>query len=223
MTKTKSSAKPRLDRDRILDAAVEYADHNGIEKLNMRTLARELGSGVMSLYNYVENKEDLLAGMVDIVAAEIAEPVTGQGWREAITTIAVSAHRTFFRHRWVGPLWVRTGGQAKLAHQETILRVLREGGFSVHLACRGYHAVTMHATGFSIQALAFPNDAESMKAAATTFLAEADPEEIPYFVEHVRHHQQHPETEGEFAFVLDLILDGLERLLLEEQAQEERQ
>ncbi len=54
-----------------------------------------------------------------------------------------------------------------------------------------------------------------MKAAAGAFLAEADVNRIPYFVEHVTYHQEHPEPDGEFEFVLDMILDGLERLLEE--------
>ena len=107
-------------------------------------------------------------------------------------------------------------GPSKMAHQESILRVLREAGFSVRLACRGYHAVTMHAVGFTMQALDFPGNAEEMKGAAEWFLEEADAGQIPYFVEHVRYHQEHPEPDGEFEFVLDMILDGLSRLLDEE-------
>lgn len=213
MVKRKKVQSNRLSRERILAVAIEFADANGLDKLNMRNLAKQLGSPVMSLYTYTENKDALREGMVDIVASEIVIPTRDQLWRDALTEIAVSAFRTFYRHPWAIGLWATAGGQAKMEHQESILRVLREAGFSVKLACRGYHAITMHTVGFTMQALDLPRDAASMQAAAETFLAEADPKKIPYFFEHVRYHQEHPEPDGEFEFVLDMILDGLEKLL----------
>lgn len=213
MVKKKKEQNDRLSRERILTVAVEFADVNGLEKLNMRSLAQQLGSPVMSLYTYLENKDLLLEGMVDNVASEIAIPARDQQWRDALTEIAVSSFRTFYRHSWAVGLWASAGGQAKMEHQESILRVLREAGFSVKLACRGYHAITMHTVGFTMQALDLPRDAKSMKSAAETFLAQADPKKIPYFFEHVNYHQENPEPDGEFEFVLDMILDGLEILL----------
>jgi len=214
MPKTKT-ARGRLDRDRILSVAIEFADAHGIDKLNMRVLATQLDSAVMSLYTYVRNKEELLDAMVSSVALEIRQPDAHQPWREAVTEIAHSAFKTFYRHPWVNGLWARSASPAKLAHQESILRVLREAGFSVELACRGYHAITMHTIGFTMQALDLPRDAPSLKAAAEAFLAKADTENIPYFVEHMRHHARHPEIDGAFSFALDFILDGLEKLLEE--------
>lgn len=207
------STKAKLSRARILEVAIPFADAHGLDNLNMRRLAAELGSPVMSLYTHVRNKDELLDLMTDEVAGEIRLPKSGAAWRDALTQIATSAFITFYRHPWVIGLWNVASGPAKLAHQESILRVMREAGFSVRLACRGYHAITMHITGFTMQAAQFPSDAGAMKAAAETFLAEADPREIPFFVEHVQYHQDHPEPDGEFEFVLDMILDGLEKRL----------
>jgi AcrR family transcriptional regulator len=210
--------KRLLTRARIVRTAVRYADKNGVERLNMRLLAKQLDSGVMSLYNHVATKDDLLDGMIDLVAAELPLPGKDEDWRTAIFEIAVAAHTVFMRHAWVTPLWSHRGrGPAKLAHLEAILRTLREAGFSVGLACRAYHAVTMHIVGFTLQALDFPRDARQMKAAASAFLGEADPTEAPYFTEHVRYHLDNPEPGDEFAFVLGMILDGLEKNFAEEQ------
>lgn len=206
--------KQPLTRKRILRACVRYADENGIDGLNMRAVASILDAGVMSIYHYVANKDDLLDGMVDLVASEIKIPKQAQAWRPALVEIAVSAHETFMKHAWVNALWSKRGpGPNKLAHMEAILRVLREGGFSVDQACRGYHAVTMHTLGFTLQALDFPIDSTNMKAAATAFLETADASAIPFFVEHVQHHLENPEPSNEFIFMLDWILDGLERSL----------
>ena len=211
-----AKTKRPLTRERVLSAAVAHADERGLEGLNMRVLAKALGSGVMSIYNHVENKDDLLDGMVEIVVGEITVPEPGTPWREAILEIAISGRRALMRHPWAAAhWWSRKTGPAKLGHQESILRVLREAGHPVALACLGYHAVTMHLVGFSLQAQDLPGDARSMKAAAASFLRESDPEQIPYFTEHVRHHLDHPEPANEFVVVLDMVLDGLERALEE--------
>ena len=60
------------------------ADREGLESLSMRKLADELGSGAMSLYHYVPNKEQLLDGIVDIVFSEIEPPSTDVDWKTAM-------------------------------------------------------------------------------------------------------------------------------------------
>ncbi len=205
-----------LNRQKIVNAAVAFADSHGIETLSMRVLSRDLGFGVMSLYNHVANKDDLLDGMVDFVASEIDHPCDGVGWKTAIRDTAVSAHEVFLRHSWVNTLWSNRGpGPGKLNHLESILRVFRESGFSVELACRGFHAVTMHIVGFTLQKLDFPIKDSDIAEAASSFLSQVSTEEFPYFTEHVRHHLTGSNREDDFGFMLDLILDGLERNLVE--------
>jgi AcrR family transcriptional regulator len=211
MIMAKAQSKKRLlTRRRILRAAVSFADKNGLEALNMRVIAGQLGAGVMSLYNHVATKDDLIDGMVDLVAAEIPQPSNEEDWRAATFEIAVSAQKVLMKHVWVSALWSSRGrGPAKLAHLESILRVLRKAGFPVGLACRAYHAITMHIVGFTLQAGDFPSNAKQMKAAGRAFLSAADPEQIPYFTEHVRYHVEHPEPGNAFVFALEMILDGL--------------
>ncbi|MGO9854089.1 MAG: TetR family transcriptional regulator, partial [Acidimicrobiales bacterium] len=62
--KTKPATKPRapLSRERVLGAAVAFADDSGIAALSMRKLGEALGVEAMSLYNHVENKDQLLDG-----------------------------------------------------------------------------------------------------------------------------------------------------------------
>lgn len=218
--KPKAGAKKRetLNRTRVLRAAVAYADKHGTEPLSMRILAGELGCGVMSLYNHVANKDDMFDGMVDVVAGEIDLPPDDAGnWKVALRETAISAHDALMRHPWVISLWSnRALGPAKLQHMESILRVLREAGFSVELACRGYHAVTMHIAGFTFQQLDFPIKQDNVKEAAAKFIDDFAEDDIPYFMEHVRHHLTESHHGDDFTFMLDLILDGLERLKSED-------
>ena len=67
------NAAPRvpLSKDRVLRAAVELADRGGTEAVSMRKLGQELGVDAMSLYHHVQNKDDILDGIVDVVVGEI--------------------------------------------------------------------------------------------------------------------------------------------------------
>ena len=65
-----------LTRDRVLAAAVAFADQNGVASLSMRKLGEAVGVEAMSLYNHVANKSDLLDGMIDLVFAEIDLPTS---------------------------------------------------------------------------------------------------------------------------------------------------
>src|SRR5688572_11624248 len=99
-SETKTEARMALSRERVLHAAVALADRDGLESLTMRKLAHELGAGAMSLYHYVPNKEQLLAGMIDIVFSEIEVPTTDMDWRIAMRRRAHSTRAALNRHRW---------------------------------------------------------------------------------------------------------------------------
>lgn len=212
---SRTRGKKQLSKARILRAAVTYADKNGIESLNIRRLAGLLGAGPMSLYHYYSSKDELLDAMVEYVAAEIDQPGPGEPWRIAITNMSVSAHRAMSKHDWVCSIWSkRTLGPNKLAYMESILRVLRESGFSIADACDAYHAITVHIEGFALQAAGFPVKPGDVQAVAAGFLeAVEDPDSIPYFVEHVQHHLDEAGCKDQFGMMLDMILDGFEARL----------
>src|SRR2546427_2200892 len=135
MPGTKHAAVRRgsLSRDQVLKAAVALADQSGIEALSMRKLGQALGVEAMSLYNHVANKDDVLDGLVDIVFSEVDLPCEGGDWRAAMRQRAISAREALARHRWaIGLMESRTHpGPSNLRHHDSVLRCLREAGFSV--------------------------------------------------------------------------------------------
>src|SRR6476646_5417988 len=128
-----------LNKERVLQAAVELADADGIEALSMRRLAKALGVEAMSLYNHVENKDEIVAGILDAVASEVELPSGDADWRTAIRRSAVSSRDVYVRHPWASGLSMsrRSGGPAAFRHSDWMLRTLREAGFSPHVI---YHA-----------------------------------------------------------------------------------
>jgi AcrR family transcriptional regulator len=207
-----------MSRERVLRAAIDFADSNGIDSLSMRKLARELGVEAMTLYYYVANKQDLLEGMADIVAAEIELPAENLNWRSAIRSRATSAHAVLVRHHWVTPLWMRvTIGPSRMRYMNAALGVYRRAGLTPASTELAFHAVENHVVGYALQEVSFPLEADDLADAARGFLETLPADDFPHLAEHVRQHLTHDEIErGSFEFGLEQLLDGIERLRAEQ-------
>ncbi len=96
--------KPGLTLDRIVEAAVQVADAEGLEAVSMRRVATELGTGAMSLYRYVPGKAELLDLMLDRVQRPGADPHAALGdgtWRSALEALARETLALYRRHPWL--------------------------------------------------------------------------------------------------------------------------
>ena len=103
--RTRRSESPvGLDRDRITAATVRLLDAEGLAKFSMRRLAAELDVTAMSLYWYVETKDDLLELALDSVYSEIAPPREEAHWHERLRELATTYRELLVRHTWVSPL-----------------------------------------------------------------------------------------------------------------------
>ncbi len=209
--------RTRLSRERVLRAAMTLADESGIEALSMRKLAESLGVKAMSLYNHVENKADVLDGIVDAAWGEIVVPSGEDDWKTAIREIAISAHQTMLRHPWASGLRTpQKPGPARLRYGEALLGCFRNAGFSKDLTYHAYHIIESYILGYTLQVLNYQAvDPEQFAGIAASFLRGEFLAEYPHFTEHVQQHMEpEPGQDDVSAYELgvDLILDGLERL-----------
>lgn len=211
------SSRAPLTRERVLRAAVDLADQDGIDVVTMRRLGQQLGVEAMSLYNHVADKDDLLTGMVDLVVAEIGLPAPGTEWKTAIRAWASGARSMLLRHPWA--LWLTKGrtraGDATLRHHDAIIGCLREAGFAIRTAGPAYFVLRSYTYGFALHEQSMPLDASENAADALRrkLLREVSPDEYPHLAELLTEHlaQHSVSHDRSFAFGLDLILDGLER------------
>ncbi|MFF5981061.1 TetR/AcrR family transcriptional regulator [Streptomyces olindensis] len=126
--------KPTLTLDRIVEAAIQVADTEGLEGLSMRRVAAELGTGTMSLYRYVPGKGELLDLMLDRVQRVSEDPADfgDGGWRTALETLARETLALYRRHPWL--LQVNQSrqilGPGALDGMEKILTRIRPMGLS---------------------------------------------------------------------------------------------
>ena len=219
----------RLSKERVLEVAVKMADEEGLAAVSMRKLADRLGAGAMSLYHYVPNKDELITGMVDIVFSEIELPPADIEWKTWMRRRAASTRAALNRHRWaVGLMESREiPGPASFRVHNAVLGCLREAGFSIEQTIQAYSVIDAYMYGFALQEKTVPfEDAEGAAAVAQEQVREYEAqaeeqqlaalaEEFPYLAEVVAGHVAEVGYEfGQaFDYGLDLILDGLERLL----------
>jgi AcrR family transcriptional regulator len=208
-----------LSRGRILETAVEVADREGIDALSMRKLGVELEVDPMSLYNHVRDKDDLLDGMADLVVARI-EPAAsvGNDWKASLRATILSARQTMLRHPWTARILESRDapGPAAMGYMDTVLGVLTRGGFSIDLAHHGLHVLGSRVFGFNQDLFDDSGDARpdaGTAAAQASSMAESYPNlaELALAVSH-EGGLGGCDDDVEFAFGLDLIIDGLERL-----------
>jgi AcrR family transcriptional regulator len=215
--KAATATRTRLNRERVIAAAVSLADAGGLEALSMRRLGEELGVEAMSVYNHVANKDDLVNGMADAVFGEIELPSHLDDWKTAIRKRSISFRDVLVRHPWATT--VRDSGTnpgpATLRHHDRVIGTFRIGGFSVAQAAHAFSAVDSYIYGFAMQEKSLPfATPEETAAMAEIMLAQLPPSEYPYLAELTADHVLQPGYfyGDEFLVGLDLMLDGLENM-----------
>ena len=217
-----------LNRERVLAAAVDLADSEGLRAVTMRRLAATLGVEAMSLYHHLPGKDGLLDGLVENVVAEVGTAVAkieGAGspeqWQTILRSRFLAAREVMLRHPWAPALIGSRGSipSGVYDYYETILATLIRAGFTYHLAHRALHAFGSMPLGF-VQELFSPAPS-GVQAASDEAMAELAQlaEELPHLIAMVSSeiHDADGDTLGwcdsqaEFEFTLDLLLDGLAR------------
>jgi AcrR family transcriptional regulator len=203
-----------LSRDRILQAALTLADRDGVEALSMRRLGQALGVEAMSLYKHVADKEAILDGIADLVSEEMEVPSPDLPWREAIRRSAVSAHEALRRHPWAGTVLESrlNPGPARLRYLDAFVGTLRGAGFELPVVARAFMAIDSHTYGFTLQEAALPFEDGSGAAIADEMAARVFADGYPNLFA-MAGLAATGEPMLDFEFGLDLLLDGLERLL----------
>jgi AcrR family transcriptional regulator len=201
--------RPTLTRQRVLQAAVDFADRHGLDALSMRKLAAELGFEVMALYNHVRNKPDLIRGMTDLVAEELPLPAVEDSLA-ALRAHCIELRQVLESHPWAAMCWATTlPGPARWAVMEWQLETVSTiDGLTEEQAHHGYHALTNHVVGYVLQNAVMPFSEADFDDIVATIRQELSPETHRRVLHHIDQHA-HGEHGESFEHVLDLILGGL--------------
>ena len=210
-----TEARAPLTRERILRAAMGVADERGVGAVTMRAVASRLEVEAMSLYNHVQNKDAILDGMVDLVVDEIDLPTDAEDWREAMRRRAISAQRAFARHPWAPALMDArtTSGPARLRYFDWVLGTLMDAGFSLEAASRCFSVLDSYIYGFGRQQLSAGAGASPAEM-AEAMLSAVPADEYPHLHRMVLLAMDSGyDAEADFAFGLDVVLEGLRQVL----------
>jgi len=219
-----------LSRELIISAAVLFVDGNGLAALTMRGLGKELGVEAMSLYRYVNGREDLLEGIVESMVSELhLDPATTEplnGWQAYLQWLAHGVRRIAQEHPALFPLiatrhpaapWLRPPLRS-LKVVEDFLSELISRGFSDESAIAAYRAFSSFLLGHLL-----------LEAAARGAKTEIDPDSAPNLeispaslessiatfpqVSRLGSQLAEDHSEAEFEAALENMLDRLDRTL----------
>lgn len=211
---TRSRGRPAIPLDRIIDAALELVDERGADALSMRSLAQQLGSGTATLYRHFASRSELVALVVDRMLGEVAikdSPPAELPWQQGCMSFAQAMFDALARHGNVAPLLIGHVpiGPNAMARREFVLAVLLENGFSPATAAHTYATLVRFVLGFAIQ-LSGSAETGHEDAQLSAMFQQLDPSRYPAIVA-VAAELPVPLSD-EFAFGLQLVVAGLERL-----------
>ena len=210
---TQAQRRVPLSKDRIVQAAIDVADREGLHALTMRRLGAELGVEAMAVYKHVSGKDDILDGMVEQVVSLIEAPGQGMDWRDAMRRRARSARDVLTRHSWaIGLLDSRRSmGPNQLRYVDSILGSLRSAGFSIDDAAHAFSLLDSYVYGHVVQEMSWSGKSEPTEPPGPAADSEAFSAEYPHLAEMSAHAVGGTFSfDGEFTHGLDVILAALE-------------
>lgn len=211
-----SASRPPLTRERVLLAAIALVDRDGLDALTMRKLGSALGVEAMSLYKHVRNKEAILDGIVDLVAAEIEAPEDAQApWLGALRDRAVSSRRVLSRHPWaIGLLESRRVlGPSLLRSLDAALGNLRSAGFTIEDAAHALWLLDSFVYGHVVHETSRQSGGPDAAAeSAEAVIEQVRSSGYPHLAELGQHARASDfSVDREFDIGLELILEALSR------------
>ncbi len=141
-----------LQRERVLEAALAVAEREGLQRLSMRLVARELNVSTMALYRHVANKADLLDGLVERLLAELELPDDSLPWDQRLRMLAIELRALARRRRELFALLLqrRAVGDRATQARQAALRALRDAGLDRQAAERLELLLSTLAIGFAL-------------------------------------------------------------------------
>ncbi|MDV6289215.1 TetR/AcrR family transcriptional regulator [Streptomyces sp. UP1A-1] len=218
-----------LDRERITEATVRLLDAEGLAKFSMRRLAAELNVTAMSVYWYVDTKDELLELALDAVFGELRRPDPHTGdWREQLRALAREHRSLLVRHPWMSPLvgtYLNIGPHS-MEFSRAVQRVMRRSGLPAYRLTGAISAVFQFVYGYgTIEGHLFARAAgsgmspdeyfqDSMRAVAESSDTAPDVIAESRAIMSARGGETVAEMlDRDFEFALDLLVAGIEAMV----------
>ncbi len=202
--------------EQIGAAALVVVDRDGLAELSMRTVAAELGTGAMTLYNYVEDRAGLEALVVDAVSATIRLPpkTRRSRWADRVVEIGLAIAAAVRAHPEVAPLVLtrRSMAPAALRPAEALIGALRESGLDKQELLIAFRTVLGTVMGVIQAEVAGPVARRSGESRADVLrrFTELDATEFPNLIA-LSSAARTSSLAAEMSGALQLVVAGIER------------
>lgn len=229
--RTQPPAEPALDQNQIVQAALTLLDEVGLDGLTMRRLAERLNIKAASLYWHVRDKEELIMLLANEICAAVSAPDPALTWRRQLEVFGHDYRRVLLAHRDAARVLVLSGppsGPNRLNLVEFWLTALLKAGFTPRDAAFTAFLLNDHVTMFVMEEtrdMAQPTvppakDVETAgettaakdQAAAENWIETLPRDQYPSIVA-LAPHIANINMDEQFAFGLEILLDGLEKRL----------
>lgn len=206
-------APRKFTREQLQAAALALVDDQGLAGLTMRSLAAALGTGPMTIYNYVDGREGLEQLVAEAVMAEASWTFEApDDWGDEVLAVAEGMWRAVRAHPHAIPLILtrRTLDLSTLVPAEALLRALALSGRSGAQLLMAFRTVSGFITGFAQAELAGPLSRPRGEdiTAITDRVAALPPDRFPKLIE-IAHAAATSDSEAEFRAGMHIILSGL--------------
>ncbi len=220
-SRRKRTAPAGLGLGKIVQAAIRLLDEDGLGRFSMRRLAAELGVTPMSVYWYVETKDDLLEIALDEVMGEVPllEGVEAD-WREVVRELAVGYRRMLVAHPWASRLmgeFINIGPKST-AFSAAAVQAARRSGLPDEMITGALAAVYQFVYGFGTiegrwaERCRAAGVSEDEFLAATAAAVRDRPDFAPMtdIMEQRMRRSLAEQRERDFAYALDCVIAGIE-------------
>lgn len=212
-----------LTRDRVLRAAIDLADADGLDGLTMRRLAERLDVEAMSIYHHVRGKDAVVSGACDLVFVDVAVRAAAEprhpdhDWRAVLRGRILAAREVLLEHPWM-PRALELHGVMTPALATWVdgnVGAMRRGGLSFDLIHHAMHTLGSRQFGFS-QELILDDDGDAVADPEVAAAAAALMPNVTAMLLEISHDDPDStlgwcDDRAEFEFALDVLLDGIAR------------
>ncbi|HKU97866.1 MAG TPA: tetracycline resistance transcriptional repressor TetR [Vineibacter sp.] len=198
----------KLQRDIVVQTALDLLNEVGVDGLTTRRLAERLGVQQPALYWHFKNKRALLDAMAEaMLVGRHPHSLPGQAepWRTFLARNARSFRQALLAYRDGARIHAgtRPSGSQSSRVAEAQIRFLHDAGFSLTDAAYALIAISHYTVGAVLEQQAYAGDARDR-------LDAGEGARLPPLLDELLAHFHSAGPEAAFDYGLGVILDGLE-------------
>lgn len=199
-----------LTRERIISAALDLVDEDGLDALSMRRLGASLGVEAMSLYHHVANKDEVLDGILEQVLLQVELPPDTGPWQDRVRAlvrawrVVAQRHPNAFALVDTRPIPSIEG----FAPIESAFRILSDAGLRPATALDAFGVSAALVLGCVRQAPGTPEPGEAGSPDVVALRGT-----YPNLVQAFEEHGENVDLDVQFEMAIEILVAGLERLV----------